>query len=122
MAESFKELRVWRNAMDFAEKIFQRSKAFPPEEKYALTDQIRRASRAIGAQIAEAWKKRRYAAAFVLKLNDGEAEGAESQTWIEHPRRCNYWSADTAAALDSQAEAILAQLHVMIRDAHRWCL
>ena len=122
MADSFRELRVWQNAMDFADEIFHLSKSFPPEEKYALTDQIRRASRSISAQIAEAWKKRRYQAAFVLKLNDGEAEGAESQTWIEHAKRCGYWLPQTAASLDAKAESILAQLHVMIRDADRWCL
>src|SRR3712207_3642711 len=105
--------------MDFAEEVFQLSKRFPPEEKYALTDQIRRASRSIGAQIAEAWKKRRYTAAFVLKLNDGEAEGAEAQTWIDHAYRCHYWDKETAATLDAKAEEILAQLHIMIRDADR---
>ena len=98
MADSFKELRVWQNAMDFADEIFHLSKSFPPEEKYSLTDQIRRASRSISGQIAEAWKKRRYVAAFILKLNDGEAEGTESQTWIEHAKRCGYWSTETAAA------------------------
>ena len=122
MADSFKELRVWQNAMDFAHEIFQLSKSFPPEEKYALTDQIRRACRSISAQIAEAWKKRRYKPAFILKLNDGEAEGAESQTWIEHARRCAYLSSEQAASLDAKAETILGQLHLMIRDADRWCL
>jgi four helix bundle protein len=122
VADSFKEQRVWQNAMDFADEIFQLSKRFPPEEKYALTDQIRRASRSISGQIAEAWKKRRYVAAFILKLNDGEAEGAESQTWIEHARRCRYCTDEEAAAVDAKAETILAQLHIMIRDADRWCL
>jgi four helix bundle protein len=87
-----------------------------------LTDQIRRPSRSISGQIAEAWKKRRYKAAFILKLSDGEAEGAESQTWIEHAKRCKYWTEELAASLDAKAESILAQLHVMIRDADRWCL
>jgi four helix bundle protein len=122
VADSFRELRVWQNGIELAREIFFLSKAFPPEERYALTDQIRRSSRSISAQVAEAWKKRRYVAAFQLKLNDGEAEGAETQTWIEHAYQCQYWDKETAAMLNAKTEEILAQLHVMIRDADRWCL
>ena len=75
---SFKELRVWRAAMDMAMLIFELSKAFPAAERYSLTDQIRRSSRSVAANISEAWRKRRYPAAFVSKLSDAEAEAAET--------------------------------------------
>src|SRR5438105_14677511 len=89
---SYKELRVWKNAMDLAMIVFQQSKGFPPEEKYSLTDQIRRSSRSVATNIAEGWKKRRYVAAFVSKLNDSEGEAAETQNWVEFARRCTYWN------------------------------
>jgi four helix bundle protein len=87
---SFKELRVWQNAMNLAMRIFELTKRFPPQERYSLTDQFRRASRSVAANAAEAWRKRRYPAAFVAKLNDAESEAAETQTWIEVSRRCGY--------------------------------
>ncbi|MBM3999203.1 MAG: four helix bundle protein [Planctomycetes bacterium] len=80
---SFKELRVWRNAMSSAMRVFELSKRFPAEEEYSLTDQFRRSSRSVAANIAEAWRKRRYQAAFVAKLDDSGSEAAETQTWIE---------------------------------------
>jgi four helix bundle protein len=85
---SFKELRVWQNAMDLAMRVFELTKKFPVEERYSLTDQVRRSSRSVASNTAEAWRKRRYPAAFVAKLNDSEGEGAETQTWIEFARRC----------------------------------
>lgn len=77
---SFKELRVWQNAMDVAMRIFELTKSFPAEERYSLTDQMRRSSRSVAANITEAWRKRRYPAAFVSKLSDAESEAAETQT------------------------------------------
>jgi four helix bundle protein len=120
-ATTFKELRVWQNAMDVAMTIFELSKRFPPEERYSLTDQARRASRSVASNTAEAWRKRRYVAAFVSKLNDAEGEAAETQTCIEVGRRCGYIPDSTASELDLQCEAILAQLATMIRDANSWC-
>ncbi len=76
------ELRVYTRAFDGAKQVFELSKGFPREERYSLTDQIRRSSRSVCANIAEAWRKRRYEAAFVSKLSDSEAEAAETQTWI----------------------------------------
>ena len=84
---SFKDLRVWQNAMDLAMLVFELSKRFPVEERYSLTDQIRRASRSVASNIAEAWRKRRYPAAFIAKLSDSESEAAETQTWTEFARR-----------------------------------
>jgi four helix bundle protein len=88
--KNHKDLRVYQTAFDAAMKIFEVSKKFPVEERYSLTDQIRRSSRSICANLAEAWRKRRYEGAFVAKLNDCEAEAAETQTWIEFAVKCNY--------------------------------
>jgi four helix bundle protein len=122
MADSFKDLRVWQNAMTVAMRIFEQSKSFPREERYSLTDQIRRSSRSVAASISERWKKRRYQAAFVSKLNDAEAEGAETQTWLEFAKQCEYLDSQTVQEIDDLMEQVLAQLHLMIRDADRWCL
>ena len=108
--KSFKELRVWQGAMDVAMKVFELSKRFPAEERYSMTDQIRRSSRSIAANISEAWRKRRYPAAFVSKLSDAETEAAETQTWIEFARRCTYLNAQDADELDQHYEGILGQL------------
>src|SRR5579862_5835681 len=96
VAVSFKELRVWQNAMELAMRVFELSKRFPLEERYSLTDQIRRSSRSVPSCIAEAWRKRRYIAAFAAKLNDSEAECAETQCWTEVARRCGYCSDEVA--------------------------
>ncbi len=81
--KSHKDLQVYQMAFDAAMQIFDLSKQFPVEERYSLTDQIRRSSRSVCANLAEAWRKRRYEAAFVAKLSDCEAEAAEAQTWID---------------------------------------
>ncbi len=77
------ELDVYKKAFNAAMVIFEISKEFPKEETYSLTDQIRRSSRSVSANLAESWRKRRYEAAFIAKLNDSEGESAETQTWIE---------------------------------------
>lgn len=117
---SFKELRVWQNAMDAAMIVFEKSKCFPIEERYSLTDQFRRSSRSVASNIAEAWRKRRYAAAFVSKLNDAEGEAAESQTWAEFALRCGYLTAKEAQDLDHRYELILGQLVAMIEKPSDW--
>ena len=122
MATTFKELRVWQNAMDLAVAVFEVSKSFPAEERYSLTDQFRRSTRSVAANISEAWRKRRYVNAFVSKLSDAESEAAESQTWVELSLRCRYLDGEVAAELDGRCEEILSQLHTMVRDADRWCL
>jgi len=85
---SYKELRVFENAMSAAMKIFELTKSFPPEEKYSMVDQMRRSSRSVCSNIGEAWRKRRYKAAFIAKLNDAESEACETQVWVEFARRC----------------------------------
>ena len=118
---SFKDLRVWANAMDLAMEVFRRSKLFPPEERYSLTAQLRRATRSVAGNISEAWRKRRYPASFVSKLTDAEGEMAETQTWIELARRCDYWTNTTAQDLDRRCEQVLAQLAHMSNHPEQWC-
>lgn len=120
--KSYKELRVYQNAMDAAMEIFQITKNFPPEEKYSLVDQIRRSSRSVCANIAEAWRKRRYKAAFIAKLSDAETEACETQVWIEFSSRYNYINTDTARKLDTGYDQILAQIVLMIDKADKWII
>lgn len=119
---SFKELRVWQNAMEIAMEIFEISKSFPIEERFSLTDQIRRSSRSVAANIAESWRKRRYPAAFVSKLNDAESEVTETQTWIEIALRCTYLTKEKAEHLDSRCEEVLSQLVAMISHPEQWTI
>ncbi len=120
--QSHKELHVWQDAMDGAMEIYTITKAFPPDEKYSLVDQIRRSSRSVAANLAEAWRKRRYEAAFKSKLNDAEAEASETQTWVEVALRCAYIDKQTADKLDQKYEHILTRLVSMSRDAGNWTL
>src|SRR6476646_4252144 len=97
---SYKELRVYKAAMDAAMEIFELTKRFPPEEKYSLTDQIRRSSRSVCTNIGEAWRKRRYPAHFVSKMSDSEGEAEETRVWIEFSERCKYLSIQQATRLE----------------------
>ena len=117
---SFKELRVWQNAMDAAMAVYEQSKTFPPTERYALTDQFRRATRSVAANIAEAWRKRRYAAAFVSQLNAAEGEAAEAQCWVEICRRCGYLRPEQVVELDERFMQILGQPVRMIENPADW--
>ena len=108
--------------MDAAMVIFQLTKIFPADERYSLVDQVRRSSRSVAANLAEAWRKRRYAAAFKSKLNDAEAEASETQTWIELALRCRYIDGSTAAKLDGQYEKLIGKIVIMIRDARKWTI
>ncbi len=118
----FRDLKVWQKAMDAAMVVFELSKRFPKCEMYSLTDQVRRSSRSVPTNIAEAWRKRRYAAAFVSKLSDAEGEAAETQTHIEMALRCGYLSPDEARSVDSTYEEILAMLASMASHPERWSL
>ncbi|MCV3213523.1 four helix bundle protein [Plectonema radiosum NIES-515] len=123
--ESFKshrDLEVYQMAFDAAMQIFALSKKFPVEEKYSLTDQIRRASRSICANFAEAWRKRRYEAAFIAKLSDSEAETAETQTWIEFAVKCNYLDVETGRNLYRTYNSILGMLVTMIHNSDKWII
>lgn len=119
---SFRELKVWQRAMDAAMRIFVLTKAWPADERYALTDQLRRSSRSVPSNIAEAWRKRRYPAAFVAKLNDSEAEAAESQTHLEMATRCGYITESETVSLDKDYEEILAMLVAMASRPDQWTI
>ena len=119
---SYKDLRVFQNAMDAAMKIFHLTKQFPLEEKYSMVDQIRRSSRSVCSNLAEAWRKRRYKAAFIAKLSDAESEACETQVWVEFARRCEYLNDVTCDELDAVYEQIMAQIVKMIIDADKWII
>jgi four helix bundle protein len=108
--------------MAVAMEIFELTKRFPVEERYSLTDQMRRSSRSVAANISEGWRKRRYPAAFVSKLSDAESEAAETQTWLEIARRCQYLTDAQAERLDQQYEEILSQLVAMISKPEQWTI
>src|SRR5213080_118137 len=99
---SFRDLRVYKFAFELQQEIFDASNQFPSEERYSLTDQIRRASRSIGANLSEAWQKRRYVAHFVSKLTDADGEQAETQHWLDTATACTYFS-------EKQQDALLAK-------------
>jgi len=117
---SYKELRVFQTAMDTAMKIFEITKEFPSEEKYSMVDQMRRSSRSVCANLAEAWRKRRYRAAFIAKLSDAESEACETQVWIEFAKRCNYINEDIHKELDAVYDKIIGQIVNMINNADKW--
>lgn len=118
----FRELRVYQNAMDAAMRIFELTKKFPPEEKYSMTDQMRRSSRSVCANLAEAWRKRRYEAAFIAKLSDSESEACETQVWLEFASRFGYLDSQTSNELDQQYDNIIGQLVNMIRESGKWII
>ena len=118
---SVKDLEVYRLAFDAAMEIFEISKCFPPEEKYSLTDQVRRSSRSVCTNLAEGWRKRRYKAVFINKLSDAEQEAAETQTWLEFALKCNYVNEDTFRKLDEKYEHMFAMLVTMERKADAFC-
>ena len=103
-------------------EIFVLTKGFPKVERYALTDQVRRSSRSVCANLAEAWRKRRYPAAFVSKLSDSESEAAETQVWLEFAVKCNYLDAETARELYTTYDHIQGKLVNMIRRPEQWSL
>lgn len=118
---SYRELDVYKLAMDGAVRVFELTKLLPVEERFSLVDQIRRSSRSVCANIGEAWRKRRYEAAFVSKLSDAETEAAETQVWTEVALGCGYWQATTFQEVDEHYNRIIGKLVNMI-DNPRPCL
>jgi four helix bundle protein len=102
--------------------VFDVSKSFPVEERYSLTDQIRRSSRSVCANLAEAWRKRRYEAAFIAKLSDAESEAAETQVWTEFAVKCNYLGRMTAKPFYQAYDEILRMLVAMINRPQAWII
>ncbi|MCX5803858.1 MAG: four helix bundle protein [Proteobacteria bacterium] len=119
---NYRELKVYQNAMDTAMEVFQFTKTFPQEEKYSMTDQIRRSSRSVCANIAEAWRKRRYKAAFIAKLSDAESEACETQVWIEFAYKCGFIDKRLKDKLDDTYEHIISQLVIMIGESEKWMI
>lgn len=117
---SFKELNVYRLAFESAMEVFHLTRDFPAGEKYSLVDQMRRSSRSICANIVEAWGKRRYPKAFILKLNESESEAYETQVWLQFSQACGYIDADLVAKLEDQYSHIIGQLCLMMKDPHKW--
>ena len=102
--------------------LFEVSKKFPKEEIYSLTDQVRRSSRSVCANLAEAWRKRRYKAAFVAKLSDAESEAAETQVWIDFAIECGYLEATRGMAFSRTYDEILGMLVSMIKRPESWTI
>jgi four helix bundle protein len=122
LIKSHTELEVYQLAFDASMKIFELSKQFPTEERYSLTDQIRRSSRSVCANLAEAWRKRRYEGSFLLRLNDSESEAAETQTWLNFAVKCNYVDIETARELYRTYDNILGKLVNMISNPDPWLI
>jgi four helix bundle protein len=119
--QSYKELEVYKLARQLSKDIFNATKKFPKEETYSLTDQVRRSSRSVGAQIAEAWGKRRYEKHFISKLTDADGEQLETQHWIETAQDCSYLSKDEATSLQDKCLSIGKMISSMIKKSHLFC-
>ena len=116
------DLEVYQRAFGAGMQFFEISRKFPAEERYSLTDQGRRSSRSVCGNLAEAWRKRRYVAAFVSKLNDCEGEAAETQVWIQFAVKCGYLERADAQNLYSEYDSILGMLVSMIHNPKPWLL
>jgi four helix bundle protein len=122
LVRTHNDLEVCKKAFEAAVLIFELSQGFPKEEAYSLTDQIRRSSRSVCANIAEAWRKRRYEKAFVSKLSDAESEAAETQVWLEFSVKFGYLDRDEAAGLYQNYDEILRTVVGMINHPESWTL
>jgi len=118
--KTHKDLKVYQLSFEAGMEIFHLSKNFPKEEKYSLTDQIRRSSRSVSGNLAEAWRKRRYEKAFIAKLSDSEGEAAETQVWLDYALKCGYISEDQCVALYDKYDHILAMLVNMANSPEKW--
>jgi len=119
--ESFRDLIVYKKAFELQQEVFELTKRFPKEELYSLTDQIRRSSRSVGGNIAEAWQKRRYVAHFVSKLSDSDGEQAETQHWLDTSLACEYISDEHHKELLAKCKEIGRMLGKMMKDPENWC-
>lgn len=115
--KSFRELEVYKRALSEAKKIFIITQSFPKDERFSLTDQIRRSSRAVDALLAESWARRRYRAAFINKVNEALGEAMETQSWLDQSRMCGYISSEQYCELDQAWQPIGAMLQRMIQRA-----
>ena len=118
----FRDLIAFQKGFDLSMKIFQLTKAFPKEEKYSLTDQIRRSSRSVCANIAEAYRKRRYKAHFISKLSDSDSENSETQVWLLFSKECDYINSDTFNLLYSQSKEVGKLLTYMMDHPEKFTI
>ncbi len=116
------QLDVYKLSVEAATRIFGLSKLFPKEETYSLTDQIRRSSRSVSGQIAEGWRRRRYVAAFINKLNEAEGEAAETQVWLEYSVKSGYLAAKEGRELHRNYDLLIGKLVNMINNPEPWLL
>jgi len=121
MIKSFRELAVYQKAFEHAMRIFEMTKGFPKEERYALTEQIRRSSRSVCTNIGEAWRKRRYPAHFVSKLTDADGEATETMIWLDFSLQCAYLDSAVHTELCSENEHIGKMLGSMISAPEKFC-
>jgi four helix bundle protein len=121
LIKHFRELLAYRRAFDAGMKVFEITKTFPPDERYSLTDQIRRSSRSVCSNLAEAWRKRRYEAVFKNKLTDAMQEASETQCWLEFSLACKYINEETFATLDNEYEQIISMLNSMEMTSEKFC-
>jgi four helix bundle protein len=122
LIRTHRDLEVYQRAFELAMRIFQETKSFPKEERYSLTDQIRRSSRSVCTNLAEAWRKRRYVASFVSKLSDAEAEAAETQVWTDFSVQCGYLKIEVGKELSDACDNILGKIVSLINDPEPWLL
>lgn len=120
-AQSFRDLMVYQKSRELQREIFKLTRSFPKEETYSLTDQVRRSSRSVGANIAEAWAKRRYEKHFISKLTDSDGEQMETQHWIETALDCEYIDSQMSAQLIEKCSEIGRMLNGMMSKADMFC-
>jgi four helix bundle protein len=116
------DLDVYQMSVEAAMRIFEISRAFPREEIYSLTDQMRRSSRSVSSAIAEGWRRRKYRNAFVNKLNEAESEAAETQVWLEYAVKCEYLDRDGGKDLHKSYDNIIGKLVTMGNNPDPWLL
>jgi four helix bundle protein len=122
LVENYRDLKVYQAAFEFQQALFKVSKAFPKEEMYSLTDQMRRSSRSVGASLAEPWSKRRYQAHFLSKLTDADSELQETLHWLRTALACEYLSKKDSVKLADQAAEIGKMLGSMIANHLQFCI
>lgn len=119
--EHFRDLEAYQFAFSSAMEIFQITKSFPKEEMYSIVDQIRRSSRSVCSNIAEAWRKRKYIAVFKNKMTDAMQEASETETWLEFSLACGYINKETFEKMDNIYERIIGMLNTIDKNAEKFC-
>lgn len=118
--QNFKHTKVYQKAFYLAMEIFELTKHFPPEEKFSLTDQIRRSSRSVCACLSQAYRKKQYPAHFVSKLSDADMENSETSVWLDFSSACNYFSTEKHSTLSMKNEEVGKLLGHMINNPERY--